>query len=265
MASGSDPVALRSEPLFRLFASYLRFSFSRSFHAVRLSGALPAWPPQQPVIVYSNHPSWWDPALFILVTDQMFRGRPCFGPMDAASLERYGFFQRLGVFGIEKSSLQGARRFLQVSRDVLTRSRGPAGRGMVWITAEGGFTDPRSRPITLRPGIAHLARSMPDALLVPLAIEYGFWNESRPEAMIRFGTPMVADAGLRTAEWTLRLQGALSAEMDALALDAMSRDSARFQRVLRGRNGVSLPYDLYRRLRALLAGRPFSPAHEEEA
>ncbi|WP_428376556.1 lysophospholipid acyltransferase family protein [Lichenicoccus sp.] len=260
-----DPVALRFEPLFRLFALYLRFSFSRNFHAVRLSGALPVLPELQPVIVFSNHPSWWDPALFILLTDHMFRGRPCFGPMDEDSLQRYGFFRRLGVFGVEKSSLAGAKRFLQVARHILGQSSGPAGRGMVWVTAEGGFTDQRKRPITLRPGIAHLARSVPDALLVPLAIEYGFWNESRPEVMIRFGTPMPADAQRRTTDWTALLQTALSAEMDALARDTMSRDRSRFQRVLRGRAGASLPYDLYRRLRALLAGRPFSSAHEEEA
>nr|WP_321984358.1 lysophospholipid acyltransferase family protein [uncultured Lichenicoccus sp.] len=265
MTVARDPVALRSEPLFRLFAFYLRFSFSRNFHAVRLSGRLPALPPLQPVIVFSNHPSWWDPALFILLTDHMFRGRPCFGPMEEDALQRYGFFRRLGVFGIEKSSRSGAKRFLQVTRHILGGSSGRAGRGMVWVTAEGGFTDQRRRPVTLRPGVAHLARSVPDALLVPLAIEYGFWNESRPEVMIRFGAPIPADHGRRTADWTARLQAALSDEMDALALDAMSRDRSRFRRVLRGRAGASLPYDLYRRIRALLAGRTFSPAHEEEA
>ena len=34
------------------------------------------------------------------------------------------------------------------------------------------------RPIRLRPGIAHLAAMVPDVMLVPLAIEYVFWNES---------------------------------------------------------------------------------------
>ncbi len=265
MSIERDPVALRSEPLFRLFALYLRFSFSRNFHAVRLSGTFPTLLPHQPVIVFSNHPSWWDPALFILLTDHLFRGRPCFGPMDESALQRYGFFRRLGVFGIEKGSLGGAKRFLQVARHILGQSGGPAGRGMVWVTAEGDFTDQRQRPITLRPGIAHLARSVPNALLVPLAIEYGFWNESRPEVMIRFGTPLPADPARRTADWTACLQTALATEMDALALDAMSRERSRFRRVLRGHAGVSLPYDLYRRLRAMLAGRTFSPAHEEEA
>ena len=261
----ADPAALRSEGLFRLFAWYLRWRFRRSFHAVRLSGTLPDLPPDRPVILFGNHPSWWDPALYIVLADKVFRGRPSFGPMDAPSLARYGFFRRMGAFGIDKHGGAGARRFLEVARHVLGNSRGPGGRAMLWITAEGEFTDPRRRPVTLRPGLAHLARSMPDALLLPLAIEYVFWNESRPELLLRFGAPIPTDQSLRAADWNIRLQSALGDEMDALSRDSMSRDKAVFRDLLRGGSGSSLAYDLYRRVRAMLSGNRFSPAHEEEA
>jgi 1-acyl-sn-glycerol-3-phosphate acyltransferase len=260
-----DPAALRSEFLFRLFSFYLRLRFRRTFHAVRMSGTIAELPRDRPVIVFSNHPSWWDPALYIVLADRLFRGRPSFGPMDAPSLARYGFFERLGVFGIQKESASGARRFLEVARHVLKDCIGPHGRAMLWVTAEGEFTDPRQRPVLLRAGIAHLARAMPDALLLPLAIEYAFWNESRPELLLRFGTPIAADASLRPAEWNRLLQDALGCEMDALAADSMSREKPRFRSILRGGAGASLPYDLYRRLRAMLSGTVFSPAHEEEA
>lgn len=260
-----DPVALRSDRLFRLFGLYLGLRFRRSFHAIRLSGALPDLPRDRPVVVFSNHPSWWDPALYIVLAGSLFRGRPGFGPMDAQALARYGFFRRLGIFGIDKSSAAGARRFLQVARDVLTGCTGPEGRAMIWVTAEGDFTDPRQRPVVLRPGIAHLARAVPDALLLPLAIEYVFWNESRPELLLRFGAPLAADAALRPAEWQGRLQDALAAEMDALAADSLSRNKARFRLVLRGGAGSGLIYDLYRKARAALSGHRFSAAHEGEA
>jgi 1-acyl-sn-glycerol-3-phosphate acyltransferase len=251
--------------LFQLFTFYLGWRFRSSFHAIRMSGVLPELPPDRPVIVFGNHPSWWDPALYMVLADTLFRGRPGFGPMDAPSLARYGFFRKLGVFGIDKSSSAGARRFLEVARQVLSHGRGPRGRAMLWVTAEGDFTDPRRRPVTLRPGIAHLARAAPDALLLPLAIEYVFWNESKPELLLRFGTPIAADAVLRTSEWNSRLQDALATEMDVLAEESASRDKARFRPVLRGGSGTSLPYDLYRRVRAMLSGGSFSPAHEEEA
>ena len=230
-----------------------------------MSGAPDRLPRDRPLIIFSNHPSWWDPALYLVLADGLFRGRPGFGPMDAPSLERYGFFRKLGIFGLEKDSAAGARRFLQVARHVLTDCAGPRGRAMLWVTAEGHFTDPRQRPVLLRAGIAHLARVVPDALLVPLATEYVFWNESRPELLLRFGTPIPADAGLRPAQWNLILQDALAGELDALAADSMTRDKRLFRPVLRGVAGSSMIYDLYRRARAALSGKVFSAAHEEEA
>ncbi len=66
---------------------------------------------------------------------------------------------------------------------------------MLWITAEGAFTDHRARPVALRPGLAHLARQVPGAVILPLALDYTFWNESRPEALLRFGDAAAERAG----------------------------------------------------------------------
>ena len=263
-ARRETPAALRSPILFRLFAYYLRLRVRRGFHAMRLSGGLPVVPGGQPVIVFANHPSWWDPAVFIILGDRLFRGRPGYAPMEADALRRYGFFRRLGAFGIEKNTTQGARRFLEVAHAVLAE-RGAGGRAMIWVTAEGDFTDPRVRPVRLRPGVGHLARSIPNAVLLPLAMEYVFWNESRPELLLRFGAPIAADTAVRPAEWTQRLQTALAREMDALAADSASREKQRFRTLLTGRAGSSTIYDTTRRLRATVRGQPFSAAHEEEA
>ncbi len=261
-----DPVAVRSEPLFRMFALYLRWSAGRRFRAIRLSGTDTATlPTDRPLIVFGNHPSWWDPAVYILLADMRFRGRPGFGPMEEEALVRYGFFRRLGIFGIDKQTATGARRFLSVSRRVLGDPGGPTGRYMMWITAEGDFTDPRVRPVRLRPGIAHLAAVVPDAVLVPMALEYAFWNESRPELLVRFGTPLPGDRAVRPIDWTPRLEAALTETMDRLAEDAKARDPARFTRLLRGSAGASLPYDGWRRLRTWASGRRYVASHGEEA
>ena len=211
--------------------------------------------------MFTNHPSWWDPALFILLSIRHFPGRPGFGPEDEESLARYGLFRRFGVFGIAKSGADGARRFLRTSRAVLGGPGGPGGRPMLWVTAEGSFTDPRIRPVRLRPGIAHLASAIPGAMLLPLAIEYVFWNESRPEALMRFGVPLDADASLRPAEWIGRLEAALTDTMDRLAADAQQRDPSRFELLRHGTAGIGGPYDWWRRGRAWASGQRFDPAH----
>lgn len=252
-----DPVAARSARLFWAFGWYLRWYFYRRFHAVRLSrSGLPAGVAGRPLIIYSNHPSWWDPALYILLCIKLFPGRPGYGPMDSAALGKYGVFERMGVFGIEPGTPRGAARFMSTSLRVLSDPR-----GILWITAEGDFADPRQRPVQLRPGIAHLARRVPGAIILPLAIEYSFWNESKPEALARFGAPIETGRDRTVAEWTQHLEAELTRTMDALTAESMARDPRLFQPVLRGVVGVGGLYDLYRRFRATAAGQRFDPTH----
>lgn len=133
---------------------------------------------------------------------------------------------------------------------------------MLWVTAEGSFTDPRLRPVRLRPGVAHLMARDARLMALPLAIEYPFWQESRPEALCRFGPPL-AGAGT-VAEWQDRLETGLAATMDALARDAMAQDPARFELLLGGRAGVGGVYDGFRRVRSVLRGERFRPEHRAE-
>ena len=65
--------------------------------------------------------------------------------------------------------------------------------------------DVRERPLRLAGGLARLAKRVPEACFVPLAIEYAFWDERRPNCLLRFGAPVPSDAirtsgavGLRT-------------------------------------------------------------------
>lgn len=245
--------------MFWAFGWYLRWYFYRRFHAVRLSHA---GPPRgfegRPLIIYGNHPAWWDPALYILLATLLFPGRRGYGPMDAKALGNYGVFERMGVFGIALDTPRGAARFLSTSLRILSN---PA--SVLWITAEGEFADPRRRPLQLRPGLAHLARRVPGAVIIPLALEYTFWNESKPEALARFGDPIDAGRNRSVAEWTDHLQAALVQTMDALAAESIQRDPTQFRRLVRGGAGVGGIYDLYRRSRALAFGQRFDPRHEQ--
>ena len=54
-------------------------------------------------------------------------------------------------FGVDLDSPRGAASFMAASRKILDRP----GRVM-WITAQGRFSDVRERPLGLRPGVARL-------------------------------------------------------------------------------------------------------------
>ena len=183
-------VRLRSPAMIRFFERVMRRQMARAFRAVRLAEpgvpeAVRRLPPDRPLIVYCNHPSWWDPAFAMVMIPRQFAGRACFGPIEAAMLDRYRFMRRLGLFGVEPGARAGAARFLRTSRALLSEP----GR-MLWVTAQGRFSDPRMRPLALRPGVAHLMASLPGAMALPVALEYPFWDESRPEALARCGSPL---------------------------------------------------------------------------
>ncbi|GEP09467.1 lysophospholipid acyltransferase family protein [Methylobacterium gnaphalii] len=211
-----------------------------------------------PLVIYCNHPSWWDAAVLILLGDRLFPGRAMFAPFDARMLERYGIFRRLGAFPVDLDSRRGAAQFLASARAVLATPT-----HMLWITAQGRFSDVRSRPLDLRPGIAHLAEIAPDALFLPLALEYAFWDQRGAEACCAFGAPIAARDLLSQprTERLAHLETALTATLDRLSADVMAREAARFVPVIEGSRGVGGVYDLWRRVATLARGRRFDPAH----
>ncbi len=258
--TGADRViAARSAFLFGIAGRYASRYAARHFHAVRLAhGTRPEVRGVGPVIVCATHPSWWDPLLFVLLGHTLFPSGRGFGPMDSSAFGRYGFLERIGVFGIEPDQPGGARRFLTVADAIL---RAPD--TMLWVTGQGRFTDPRVRPIRLRPGVAHLARRDGPGIVLPLALGYPFWNERPPEALIRFGPPLAFDPALSAAAWNARLCAALELTADRLAEDACARDPARFETLLAGRTGVGGVYDAWRRAKAWAGGRKAALGHEE--
>ncbi|MFO0843459.1 MAG: lysophospholipid acyltransferase family protein [Gemmataceae bacterium] len=259
MADGDQPgLPRRSAWRVRMFTRYFKRWMGRSFHAVRLS--LAGRPPSldgRPLLVVLNHPSWWDP-LMGMVLAELFAGYKHYVPIDAAALRQYRLFEPLGFFGVEVGSAEGALAFLRTGTAVLS-SRHHA----VWVTAQGRFTDPRVRPVELRPGVGHLVRRLSDVVIVPLAIEYPFWQERYPEALAHFGSPIEVGQGrAHTAEgWMAKIEAGLTQALDDLAAAAQSQDAGRFEALVGGSVGVGGVYDWWRRLKARLAGRQFRAEH----
>ncbi len=257
----AEPLRLRSDAWVAFFAWVFERRLKQAFHAVRLAKpGVPRVSADLPLIVYCNHPSWWDAALAPVLTMQLFPRRRGYGPIDAEALQRYPFMRRLGLFGVQADSYAGTATFLRVGQQVLGRPN-----TLFCLTPQGRFTDARARPVVLRPGLAALVARLPRVTVLPLAFEYPFWDERVPEALARFGTPCVLGGAhaVRDIHDTLTLQ--LTFAMDALAADAQSRDSTRFTTLLQGRAGVGGVYDGWRRLDAWRRGRRFDASHGQTA
>ncbi len=248
----------RSGLLCKWFIWYSKRFARKNFHAVRLSRSSFPIPSVDgaPLLFVANHPSWWD-IIVGIVLSQRFPRYQHFAPIAADMMPKYRIFSRLGFFGIDDTP-RGTARFLRTSSVIFEQPF----RAM-WITAQGKFVDPRVRPIQLQPGAGYISARLKAGLIIPVALEYPFWNERTPEALARFGEPLdlVADHGLDGRGLTARIEAALTSTQDALAAEAIQRDPAAFETLVAGKVGIGGFYDMWRRGNAWLRGKRFDAAH----
>jgi 1-acyl-sn-glycerol-3-phosphate acyltransferase len=262
MRDAEDPSKLRKAWFFRGFRDHYCLRYvKKHFHAVRLSLASAPIPAADgaPVIVVLNHPSWWDP-LICTVLSREFGDATTehYGVIDEAMLAKYGFFRWLGIFGVEANSLRGAARFLKTATTLLEGTD-----RFFWITAQGRFADVRERPLALQSGAGHLAARLSRATIVPVAVEYAFWNEKTPEVLVRIGTPLeTEDSNLDGKAWTTKIELALTDTLDSLAVDVRSRDPDRFRTLLGGSVGVGGMYGLWQRIKTWARMQRYRPEHQ---
>ncbi len=251
-----------SASILRFFRGIVRGYFRRSFHAVRVRG-LKRFAgfanSLEPLIVYANHGSWWDPMVAILLADKTMRGRRHYAPMDEQALKRYPILRRLGIFGVEMHLARGAVRFLRMGEAML------AAGGVVWVTPQGRFVDARTRPLDFRPGMAALAaraaKAQGGCWVLPLAIEYTFWDERTPECLLSFGEPVRVTSGTSAGELAGVFEEALATTLDELRATAMARDPRALQTLMAGRVGTGGFYGLGQRIKALVTRSTYRPEH----
>ena len=246
----SDVVPGRySETWRRLFASRLPGMFRKSFHAVRFARGSSevlshAARHQGPVVLASNHQSWWDPLVGFLLHDRWFTGRPALSPMDRTQLAKFGFFRRLGVFGVDPDDASGLRPFVRYVEDRFAADP----RSVLMLTPQGQFVDHRL-PVKVRPGIAMVMARAPQAMALAASVEYAFWNDRRPEVLVLVSRvePPADRADVRA--WESAFDGAMNRNASELARLSQSRDAAAFETVVGGSGARTHPvYDLWLRL-----------------
>lgn len=249
-----------SQPVLWFFRRIVRGYFRRHFDAVRLSRTSSTTALTAPrLILYANHSSWWDPMVSVLLAAELMPARRHFAPMDSDALARYGILRRIGIFPVEMRTARGAVQFLRTGRAVVE------GGDALWITPQGRFADPRERPLAFKPGLAALsARVEGGCTVLPLAIEYVFWDERLPETLLHFGEPITVN-GQTSEELEQQLDAALVKTMDQLKALAITRDPRAFRTLEQGHAGTGGFYEFGQRTLARLRGRTFQPGHARAA
>lgn len=247
-----------SQLALRFFSFIVRRYFQRHFRAVHVQHAERLAAARGPLIIYANHSSWWDPMVSVLLARMLLPRRTHYAPMEAAALAKYPILSKIGIFPVDVHTTRGAAQFLRTAESIL------ASGGVLWITPQGRFADVRE-PLAFKAGLGAIAARTPGCTLLPLAIEYTFWDERLPETLLRLGEPVLLAAGSSSEAATAQLSTALAATMQALAHDAIARDPSRFRVLLQGGRGTGGFYAIGKRLRARIRGKALDEDHTARA
>lgn len=246
------------------FHRFLRPYLRRHFHCIAIDrDSRPAadFARDLPLIVYANHPSWWDPLIAHFLHRTLFPDRHFFAPIDAVALEQYRVFEKLGFYGVQLSSNSGAASFLKQSQAILKEPD-----SAIWITPEGRFADARDHGAELMPGLSHLCKRSDHAIALPLALEYLFWDERLPVCLVSLGKPISTSehSDWSKPDWARHLSDGLRETQHHLSRLAMRRSDEPFENLLSGSRGGGWLYDSCRRLKAFCTGKQFKSGHGDQ-
>lgn len=213
----------------KIIERYVGWKLRSAFRSVWVRGALPEG---GGLVVYSNHPGFWDG--FVAHQLGLATGWDAYALMDEQNLARYRFLCRIGAFSVRPGDAVSASQSLRYARKLLQRPR-----SAVFVYPEGEL-QPGLELGPLRRGVEVLARSC-RARCVPVAIRYAIFEHELPDVLIEVGEvhgpEPLAGFARRLGEQVARL--------------AAARSPAGFEPLIRGRRSVAERWDAFRRLKTV--------------
>jgi 1-acyl-sn-glycerol-3-phosphate acyltransferase len=160
-----------------------------------------------PMLVASNHVSWWDPMVLLLIEQALdVQG---WGLMRADNLTRLPFFKHTGALPLDLENPRQAVRDLTNAAGVLD---GP--QKILWIFPQGEQRPMHLRPLGFKPGVSWLARKA-GARVLPVSLHVAFDEQPVPRYFVDFGRPMAA-AEVGERDGHLGLEAAVIRGLDEL-------------------------------------------------
>jgi 1-acyl-sn-glycerol-3-phosphate acyltransferase len=194
------------------FAWHVTRRFAKRFSAVRVRGLehMQRERDRKPILLVSNHTSWWDPLLMFHLS---FRGMDKLeghAMMDANNLRALPLLGWIGAFGVELGNKEDGELAVQYGAAQLCRPR-----KLVGIYPQGRERPITERPLRFKPGAARMALLAPvEPAIVPLALRYEHGRHEKPELLVNIG-PSISREG-DVASLTERMERAVTELLDEI-------------------------------------------------
>ena len=164
-----------------------------------------------PTILFAPHSNWWDGIVLYNTTHRICKKEI---RLMVEELNRFPLLRRGGAYSVNKKSPQSAMKALKYSVDLLKDLR-----NQLCIFPQDIIRPPHYRPIEFQTGLAYIAQSAVKKYgkinLIPLAIEYCFFRDNRPEVVVDFGKCIeLTDKNIDRHEYTKFLEQALTETCD---------------------------------------------------
>ncbi len=168
-----------------------------------------------PTILFAPHCNWWDGIVLYNTTHRIFHKEI---RLMVEELNRFPLLRRGGAYSVNKKSPQSAMKALKYSVDVVGDLR-----NILCIFPQGIIRPPHFRPIEFQTGLAYIAENAVKRYgkvnLIPMAVDYAFFRDNRPEVIVEFGKRIELRQGneldkMSRKELTHYLEHALSETCD---------------------------------------------------
>lgn len=197
----------KNVPFWHLIGDYVFYKMLKTrFYSLMYKGLerLETLDKTKATIFYAPHNNWWDGILgynviYRIVKNKRFR-------LMIEEMNRFPLFQYVGCFPINKKSAQSAMKSLQYA---VTTLKDPD--IAFWLFPQGIIRPPHFRPEIFQSGLAYMAHEAAKKFggvnLVPVAVNYTFLRQDRPEILVEFGNPkIVVDPNLNRKQFTEFIQ-----------------------------------------------------------
>ena len=176
----------KTSPFWIAVANFFFFNMLQNrFYAFRYTGVenYKNRDDKYPTILFAPHANWWDGIVLYNISHRICKKEI---RLMVEELNRFPLLRRGGAYSVNKKSAQSAMKALKYSVDLLSDLK-----NILCIFPQGIIRPPHYRPIEFQTGLAYIAQNAAKKYgkvnLIPVAIDFCFFRDNRPEVVVDFG------------------------------------------------------------------------------
>jgi 1-acyl-sn-glycerol-3-phosphate acyltransferase len=216
----------------RMFSVYNKHILKMQFYKIHLKGTnnIINRDKNVPTIMFGNHSNWWDGFLAFYLSFDLWKADQ-YLMMDVKQMKKYKFFKRTGAFSVNRESARESYESVLYATNLL-KSRNT----MLWIYPQGEMLPNDIRPLRFQNGLSKLLEMTGNVNLIPIAFNYEFIMEQRPEVFINVSERITVDEKLTKQEKTIYLNKVLTTILDNQKKNIVDGNLEEYEEVLRGKS-----------------------------